>query len=154
MFLTTFFTHKKVSQHFALIKAKKSTKIFQTLFFKKFYQLLSPYGTKISIFDESVSDNFFHSQNVFQNISRRLKPKIRPKLFTPHFSSVCPPPYEGQFFFQKLQFGEKIGRTFYSDFQKIQMSHPGVVGPRKSGFQKCPSPPSAVLVTFFLLLCV
>ena len=50
----------------------------------------------------------------------------------------------------------KIGGTFYSDFQNFQVSHPGVVGPRKSGFQKCPSPPppppGEVLVIFLYYL--
>ena len=63
---------KHVSQHFTLIEAKKRTKIFSNQFFKIFYKLLSPYGTKISIFEKSVSDNFFHLQNMF-HISRWLK---------------------------------------------------------------------------------
>ena len=85
---------KHVSQHFTMIEAKKSTKIFSNHFFKKVYKLLSPYGTKISIFEKSVSDNFFHSQNVFHNISRWLKPKNRQKFFRTNskfFTIYCPP---------------------------------------------------------------
>ena len=50
---------KHVSQQFTLIEAKKSTKIFSKHFFKKFYKLLSPYGTKISIFVKRNSDKIF-----------------------------------------------------------------------------------------------
>ena len=86
---------KHVSQHFTLIEAKKSAKILSHHFFKKFYKLLSPYGTKISIFGKSVSDNFFHLQNKFHNISRWLKPKNRQKfcrtIFSKNFTSYCPP---------------------------------------------------------------
>ena len=64
---------KQVSQHFTLIDAKKLTKIFSNQFFKIFYKLLSTYGTKISTFEKSVSDNFFHLQNMFHNNSRWLK---------------------------------------------------------------------------------
>ena len=86
---------KHVSQHFTLIEAKKSTKIVSNQFFKIFYKLLSPYGTKISIFEKSVSDDFFHLQNMFHNISRWLKPKNRQKfcrtIFSKNFTSYCPP---------------------------------------------------------------
>ena len=56
---------------------------------------MSPYGTKISISEKCVSDNFFHSQNMFHNISYWLKPKNQQKIFRPHFSKIitsyCPP---------------------------------------------------------------
>ena len=103
---------KQVSQHFTLIEAKRSTKIFSNHFFKKFYKLLSPYGTKISIFGKSVSDNFFHLQNMFHNISRWLKPKNRQKFFWNNFSkfftSYCPP------MGPKFQFLKKYFRRFFS----------------------------------------
>ena len=86
---------KQVSQHFTLIEAKKSSKKFSNQFFKIFYKLLSPYGTKISIFEKSISDDFFHLQNMFHNISRWLKPKNRQKffrtIFSKKFTSYCPP---------------------------------------------------------------
>ena len=103
---------KHVSQHFTLIEAKKWTKIFSNQFFKIFYKLLSPYGTKISIFEKSVSDNFFHLQNMFHNISRWLKPKNRQKFFRTNFSkfftSYCPP------MGPKFQFLKSCFRQFYS----------------------------------------
>ena len=86
VFSTIFSLTKHISQHFTLIEAKNSTKIFSNQFFKIFYKLLSPYGTKISVFEKSVSDNFFHLQNMFHNISRRLKPKTRQKIFRTNFS--------------------------------------------------------------------
>ena len=56
---------------------------------------MSPYGTKIPFFGKSVSDNFFHLQNMFHNISRWLKPKNRQKffrtIFSKKFTSYCPP---------------------------------------------------------------
>ena len=65
VFPTIFLLTKHVSQHFTLIEAKKSTNIFSNQFFKIFYKLLSPYGTKISIFEKSVSDNFFTYKTCF-----------------------------------------------------------------------------------------
>ena len=60
VFPTIFFSlTKHVSHHFTLIEAKKWTNIFSNQFFKIFFKLLSPYGTKISIFEKSVSDDFF-----------------------------------------------------------------------------------------------
>ena len=64
---------KRVSQLLILIKSEIALKIFLNFgphFPKNFYKLLSPYGTKISVFEKSVSDNFFHLQNMFHNISR------------------------------------------------------------------------------------
>ena len=106
---------KHVSQHFTLIEAKKSTKIFSNQFFKIFYKLLSPYGTKISIFGKSVSDNFFHLQNMFHNISRWLKPKNRQKffrtIFAKKFTSYCPPTGP------KFQFLEKVCPTVFFTYK-------------------------------------
>ena len=65
----------------------KFDKNFFNQFFKIFYKLLSPYRTKISIFEKSVSDKFFHSQNMFHKFSRRLKPKNRQKFFEPIFQN-------------------------------------------------------------------
>ena len=132
---------KQVSQHFTLIEAKKSTKIFSNHFFKKFYKLLSPYGTKNSIFGKSVSDNFFHLQNMFHNISRRLKPKNRQTFFRTNFSKYFTsygPPMGPKFQFLKKVFptifftyktcfttfhvdwSQKIGKKFVAPFfQKI-----------------------------------
>ena len=69
VFPTIFSLTKLVSQHFTLIEAKKWTKIFSNQL-QNFLQVIVPYGTKISIFEKSVSDNFFHSQNMFHIISR------------------------------------------------------------------------------------
>ena len=106
---------KQVSQHFTLIEAKKSTKIFSNHFFKNFYKFLSPYGTKISIFGKSVSDNFFHLQNMFHNISRWLKPKNRQKffrtIFAKKFTSYCPPTGP------KFQFLEKVCPTVFFTYK-------------------------------------
>ena len=79
---------KHVSQHFILIKPKKSTKNFRPHFSKNNNKLLSPYGTKISISEKCVSGNFFHSQNMFHNISYWLNPKNQRKNFRPHFSKI------------------------------------------------------------------
>ena len=78
---------KHVSQHFTLIEAKNLTKTFSNHVFKIFYKLLSPYGTKTSIFEKSVSDHFFHSQNMF-HISRWLKSKNRPKFLSNQFFKI------------------------------------------------------------------
>ena len=103
---------KQVSQHFTLIEAKKLTKILSKHFFKKFYKLLSPYGTKNFIFEKSFSDNFFHLQNKFHNISRWLKPKNRQKfsrtIFSKYFTSYCPP------MGPKISFLKKFFRQFFS----------------------------------------
>ena len=58
--------------------------------------------------------------------------------------------------FSKFAFSaKKIGGTFYSDFQNFQLSHPVVVGQRKSGFQKCPIPPPPVeVLVIFLYYCL
>ena len=104
---------KHVSQHFTLIEAKKSTKIFSNQF-KIFYNLLSPYGTKISTFEKSVSDNFFHLQNMFHNISRWLKPKNRQKFFRTNskfFTIYCPPMEP------KFQLLKKVFPTFFFTYK-------------------------------------
>ena len=106
---------KHVSQHFTLIKTKKSTKIFSNQFFKIFYKLLSPYGNKISIFEKTVSDNIFHLQNMFHNILHWLKPKNQQKKFRPHFSkkltSYCPP------MGPKFQFLKKVFLTNFFTYK-------------------------------------
>ena len=138
---TIFFTYKTISQHFTLIEAKKSTNIFSNHFFKKFYKLLSPYGNKISIFVKSVSDKFFHSPNMFHNISRWLKTKNRQKffrtIFSKNFTSYCPPMgtkfqflwkvFPINFFTHRICFttfhvdwSQKIDKNFFEPFfQKI-----------------------------------
>ena len=106
---------KQVSEHFTLIEAKKSTNIFSNHFFKKFYKLLSPYGTKISIFVKSVSDKFFHSPNMFHNISRWLKTKNRQKIFRTifsiNFTSYCPP------MGPKISFLKKVFPTIFFTYK-------------------------------------
>ena len=56
--------------------------------FQNFLQVIVPYGTKISIFEKSVSDNFFHSQNMFHNISRSIEAKKWTKIFSNQFFQI------------------------------------------------------------------
>ena len=120
---------KHVSQHFTLIEAKKLTKIFSNQFFKIFYKLLSPYGTKISIFEKSVSDNFFHLQNMFHNISRWLKPKNWQKFFRTFFQKILQvilPLWD-----QNFNFWKKCFRQFFS-LTKCVSQHFTLIEAKKS----------------------
>ena len=69
VFETTFFTHKTCITTFHIDLCQKMDKNFQPYFSKNFTNVRPPYGTKISIFEKSVSDNFFYSQNIFHNSS-------------------------------------------------------------------------------------
>ena len=91
--------------------------------------LLSPYGTKKSISEKIVSDNFFQSQNLCHNISYWLKPKNQQKVFRHHFSKIftsyCPP-MGPKFQFPKKRFPttffthKTCFTTFHNDYsQKI-----------------------------------
>ena len=116
-----FFSLTKHVSHFTLIKIKKSTKIFSNQFFKIFYKLLSPYGNKISIFEKTVSDNIFHLQNMFHNISRWLKPKNGQKFFRTNFSkfftNYCPP------MGPKFQFLKKVFLTIFFTYKTCFTFH-------------------------------
>ena len=70
VFPTIFFTHKTCFTTFHVDLDRKMDKNFFEPNFQNFLQVIVPYGTKIFIFEKSVSDNFFHSQNMFHNISR------------------------------------------------------------------------------------
>ena len=135
---TIFFTHKMCFTTFHVDWSQKIDKNFFALFFKKFYKLLSPYGTKISIFEKSVSDDFFHLQNMFHNISRWLKPKNRQKLFRTNskfFTIYCPPmepkfqllkkvfptiffTYKTCFTTFHIDWSQKIDKNFFEPFFK------------------------------------
>ena len=79
---------------------------------------MSLYGTKISISEKYVSDIFFHSQNMFHNISYWLKPKNQQKIFRPHFSKIitsyCPP------MGPKIQFPKNTFPTFFHSQNMFQ----------------------------------
>ena len=106
VFPTIFSLTKHVS-HFTLIKTKKPTKIFSNQFFKIFYKLLSPYGTKISVFEKSVSDNFFSLSKHVSHFTVDWSQKIDKIFFEPFFQSfsqVIVPLWDQNFNFRKKCF--------------------------------------------------
>ena len=61
---------KRVSQLLILIKSEITLKIFGPHFPKNFTSVCHPMGPNIQFLKKIVSDNLFHSQTMFHNISR------------------------------------------------------------------------------------
>ena len=120
-----------------------------------FYKFFSLYGTKISIFEKSVSDNFFHSQNMFHNISRWLKLKNRQKFFPPHFSKVFVHPHmrDKKFLFKNCVLAKKRGDILFR-FSKFSNVPPRCCRAEKIRLPKMsvPPPPRWGSSHFFILL--
>ena len=92
-----------------------------------------------------------------------MKPKNRQKffrtIFSKNFTSVCPPPYEGQKkFFSKFSFSaKKIGGHFIQIFKIFKCPTPVLLGRGNQASKNVrppPPPPGEVLVIFLYYLAV
>ena len=98
VFTTNFFTHKTCFTTFHVDRSQKIDKHFFEPIFQNFFKLLSPYGTKISIFEKSVSDDFFIHKPCFTTFHVDRSQKMDKNFFEPifshfpkNFTNVCPP---------------------------------------------------------------